>query len=147
MMPSLLIIFESQHVIFYRHNICFETLFRVILVMHLIQASGLGRSIAGFSISCMGGAMTGNQLGRRNLTPEQVSLLRGRRYNRTKTSHGGDHKSKDQNDTLINSAETLSHQHGVSPRTIERDGQFANDVEKLNWASLKYFSLRERFSF
>lgn len=72
-----------------------------------------------------------NQLGRRNLTPEQMSLLRGRRYNRMKKAQGGDHKSKDQNDTLINSAETLSQQHGVSSATIKRDGQFASDVELL----------------
>jgi len=30
-----------------------------------------------------------NQLGRRNLAPDQVSLLRGRRHNRLKRVHGG----------------------------------------------------------
>jgi hypothetical protein len=34
-----------------------------------------------------------HQLGRRNLTPEQMSLLRGRRYNRLRSSHGGDRKA------------------------------------------------------
>lgn len=46
-----------------------------------------------------------NQLGRRNLTPDQMSLLRGRRYNRTKGAHGGDRKSKGQNDILIDAAQ------------------------------------------
>jgi len=58
-----------------------------------------------------------NQLGRRNLTPDQMSLLRGRRYNRAKKARGGDHKSKDQNDTLINTAKKLAKEHGVSPAT------------------------------
>jgi hypothetical protein len=50
-----------------------------------------------------------NQLGRRNLTPDQASLLRGRRYNRLKKSHGGDRRSNDQNDHLIEpTAETLA---------------------------------------
>jgi len=66
-----------------------------------------------------------NHLGRRNLTPDQMSLLRGRRYNRAKKAQGGDHKSKDQNDTLINQADRLAKEHGVSPATIKRDGKIA----------------------
>jgi hypothetical protein len=51
------------------------------------------------------------------LTPDQMSLIRGRRYNRSKSAQGGDHKSKDQNDTLINTAETLAKEHdGKLPR-------------------------------
>lgn len=74
-----------------------------------------------------------NQLGRRNLTPEQMSLLRGRRYNRMKKAVGGRADrdfSGDQNEHP-KTAEALSHQHGVSPATIRRDGQFANDVERI----------------
>jgi len=72
-----------------------------------------------------------NQLGRRNLMPDQASLMRGRRYNRAKGKQGGDHKSKDQNDTLIDHAERLAKQHGVSAATIKRDGKFAAAVEKV----------------
>jgi hypothetical protein len=54
--------------------------------------------------------------------------LRGRRYNRAKKAHGGDRRSKDQIDTL-NTAEVLAKQHGVTDRTIKRDGQFAQAVE------------------
>ena len=73
-----------------------------------------------------------NQLGRRNLSPEQMSLLRGRRYNRTKKAHGGQIPGTiRQNDESISTAERLAQQHGVSPKTIERDGQFAEAVEVL----------------
>ncbi len=71
-----------------------------------------------------------NQLGRRNLPPDQMSLIRGRIYNRVKGVQGGDRKSKGQNDPL-NAAATLAKEHGVSEKTIKRDGQFAKAVETL----------------
>jgi len=73
-----------------------------------------------------------NQLGRRNLTPDQMSLIRGRMYNRTKRQDGGhgDQKSGHQNE-VPNVAERLASEHGVSRATIERDAQFSNAVEKL----------------
>jgi len=80
-----------------------------------------------------------NQLGRRNLTPEQMSLLRGRRYNRLKKAVtnpngiGGKSGKIDeyQNEPQQSTAETLSQQHGVSPATIKRDGQYADAVESV----------------
>jgi ParB family chromosome partitioning protein len=77
-----------------------------------------------------------NQLGRRNLSPDQASLLRGRRYNRVKKTKaeagaiGG--ASKPQNEECLpTTAETLATQHGVSRATIERDGAFASAVEAI----------------
>ena len=77
-----------------------------------------------------------NQLGRRNLTADQMSLLRGRLYNRAKKTKaeagaiGG--LSKGQNDTCLPStAESLGIEHGVSLATIKRDGQLADAVEKV----------------
>jgi hypothetical protein len=35
-----------------------------------------------------------NQLGRRNLTPEQTRYLRGQEYEESKNGHGGDKKIK-----------------------------------------------------
>lgn len=74
-----------------------------------------------------------NQLGRRNLAPDQMSLLRGRRYNRAKKARGGDrgnqYVAKDQNDTLP-TADRLAKEHGVSPATIKRDGKVAEFLEK-----------------
>lgn len=72
-----------------------------------------------------------NQLGRRNLTPEQMSLLRGRRYNRAKKTHGGEREASHQNEDLRKTSEVLAEQHGVSKATIERDGKFAEAVEVL----------------
>lgn len=77
-----------------------------------------------------------NQLGRRNLTPDQASLLRGRRYNRAKKTPaesgaiGG--ASDGQNVQRSQpTAERLAEQHGVTERTIRRDGDFAAAVETL----------------
>ncbi|MCW5967576.1 MAG: hypothetical protein KIT57_03620 [Blastocatellales bacterium] len=77
-----------------------------------------------------------NQLGRRNLKPDQMTLLRGRRYNRMKAGRGGDRKSKGQI-VPLNTAESLAEQYGVSERTIKRDGQFAAAVEALAMLPVK----------
>ena len=70
-----------------------------------------------------------NQLGRRNLTPWQMSILRGKRYNAEKQEHGGARISSGQNDHL-KTREKLAEQFGVSDRTIERDGLFSYAAEK-----------------
>ena len=61
--------------------------------------------------------MDANQLGRRNLTPDQRSLLRGRRYDRTKPTRAqtGAMKGKGA-DTLAGpiTAETLAVEKPVS---------------------------------
>lgn len=75
-----------------------------------------------------------HQLNRRNLTPDQMSLMRGRRYNRRKRSHGGKRtrdSSSAQNEHL-KTADRLARRHGVSSATVRRDGQFANAVCKLD---------------
>ena len=75
--------------------------------------------------------MISNQLGRRNLTPEQGSYLRGLRYNREKTKHGGARKnSKPQNGDLSTS-HRLALEYKVGKNTIERDGQYASGLEVI----------------
>src|SRR6516162_1887874 len=70
-----------------------------------------------------------NQLGRRNLTPDQYSLFRGRRYKRLKRQGERTDKTSPQNEEKSSTtAERLAVQHGVSRPTIERDGQFADAV-------------------
>jgi 16S rRNA G966 N2-methylase RsmD len=74
-----------------------------------------------------------HQLGRRNLTPAQMSLLRGRRYNRMKMKCGGNrrygftgagnHQSK--------TADRLAGEYGVSHATISRDAQYADAIDRL----------------
>lgn|GEM_PF-6093657 len=73
--------------------------------------------------------MIDNQLGRRNLTPDQFKLLLGRKYNRVKGKQGGDKKSKYQNDTLIDTAESLAQEHGVSAPTVKRAGSAAEAID------------------
>jgi len=77
-----------------------------------------------------------NQLGRRNLSPSDASELRGRMYNgRKKTkseagSKGG--SSNHQNEVCLEStAEVVAKETGVSKATIERDGQYAEAVQKV----------------
>ena len=81
-----------------------------------------------------------NQVSRRNLSPDQLSILRGRIYNRKKKSVGGDRGNQhtkvagDQNDPLAlpkKTAEKIAKQLGVGEATIKRDGAFAAAVEKL----------------
>jgi len=77
--------------------------------------------------------MDRNQLGRRNLDSIQLSLLRGRRYNRIKPKQGGtganQHEQSGQNVHSARSA--LAAEHGVNEKTIRRDGEFAEAVEAL----------------
>lgn len=78
-----------------------------------------------------------NQLGRRNLHPDQMSLLRGRIYNRSKkavTNENGINQYSEvgaQNDPQPKTAVTVAAKHGVSPATIKRDGKFAQAVEAV----------------
>jgi len=76
-----------------------------------------------------------NQSGRRNCNPEQMRLIRGRVYNRTKKAKhdGGQGKprSGDQNEPNLKTADKLAEQFNVSPSTIKRDGQLAEAVEAL----------------
>ncbi|HEV7347403.1 hypothetical protein [Telluribacter sp.] len=67
--------------------------------------------------------MINYQLGRRNLTPEQASYLRGLRYNKMKEENRSDR---------INVAQQLADEYQVSTRTIKRDSDYAKGVEELS---------------
>lgn len=73
--------------------------------------------------------MDANALGRRNLHPNNFTLILGRRFNRAKKPHGGDrgnqYVAKDQNDPLP-TAEKLANEYNVSPATVKRAGQYAD---------------------
>jgi hypothetical protein len=60
-----------------------------------------------------------------------MSLLRGRRYNRAKKTHGGEREASHQNEDLRKTSEVLAEQHGVSKATIERDGKLAEACERF----------------
>lgn len=77
-----------------------------------------------------------NQLGRRNLKPDDASLLRARLYDSLKKPHGGAREAKCQNDTLPSTAESVALQTGVSERTVHRDVKFAKAVDVLEAAGI-----------
>ena len=78
--------------------------------------------------------MVANQLGRRNLTPEQMSYFRGKQYELQKQMgfKGNQHtnaagKSYQKQDT----AQALARQHHVAEKTIRNDAAFAKAVDTL----------------
>ena len=74
-----------------------------------------------------------NQLGRRNLPPDVVSLIRGRIYNRTKKTVGRPEGNEDKM-SILPTATKLATDYGVDERTIRRDGQFARAVDVVKEA-------------
>ena len=78
-----------------------------------------------------------NQLGRRNLTPEQKYYLMGKQYDAEKAAHGGDRKSTDAKSSslkanLIDSTKTcdrIAEENGVSKDTVIRASRYMKGVE------------------
>lgn len=86
--------------------------------------------------------MIDNQLGRRNLSPEQISYLRGKKYNAQKLAKGkyerSDHKGQIvPYESEGTTAERLAEQFNVSQKTIKRDAEFAEGLDKLPIATKK----------
>ena len=83
--------------------------------------------------------MINYQLGRRNITPEQQSYLRGVQYEREKKKVGGSganqHKQKYHFDISADVSEKLASQHKVTPLTIKRDAQYARAVNAVDKAA------------
>ncbi len=78
--------------------------------------------------------MIKNQLGRRNLTLEEQSHLRGLRYNKEKLQGKRSDLTSGHFDQKLNTettAEVLAKEYGVSPKTIVRDGEFAKGIEVI----------------
>lgn len=73
------------------------------------------------------------QLGRRNLTPEHMALLRGKLYESEKKADGiRGPKKPDQNDQAFEgTAGRLAKEFGVSAGTVRRDARFAKAHDKL----------------
>jgi 16S rRNA G966 N2-methylase RsmD len=75
-----------------------------------------------------------NQLGRRNLTPDQRQVLIGRRYNREKNKNkfkGNQYSGEGKNFTNQNTADKLSKEYNVSDRTIKNYATVADFYEQL----------------
>jgi phage N-6-adenine-methyltransferase len=80
--------------------------------------------------------MDKNQLGRRNLTPDQRRIIIGRRYNREKKKQGTNNQyvqaksEKDQIDTF-HTADYISKESGVSAPSVKRYAKDAEFYDKL----------------
>jgi hypothetical protein len=70
----------------------------------------------------------GNQLGRRNLTREEMNYLRGKHYLVENKGHGGDRHSEESSG---NTAEKLAAEYNVDPKTIRNNGVFASDIDRI----------------
>ena len=83
------------------------------------------------------------QIDRRNLTPMQLTYYRGMHYNIEKKLHGDIERVKQQsasgqNDHLQGStANRLSEQYNISPRTIRRDGEIADVIIAIGKESME----------
>lgn len=74
-----------------------------------------------------------NQLGRRNLTDEQRTLLVGKMYEARKKSVGGDRKSSHQKEDLISgrTKDAIAKELGIGGTTVERAERFAKGVDAI----------------
>ncbi len=76
--------------------------------------------------------MINNQLGKRNVTEEVKSYLRGCQYANEKQKYGTNQYTKsgvDKLSTPQRTSERLARQHKVSNKTIERDEKFVKNLE------------------
>ena len=81
--------------------------------------------------------MVENQMGRRNLTPDQMSYYRGLKYLSLKKKKGGydNVKSKGQNET--STSEILAVNFSVSESTIKRDARYAEGLSIIGKSNPK----------
>lgn len=80
-----------------------------------------------------------NQLGRRNLSPDDFRLFIGRLYNSRKNTkaEAGAMKSNPQNEGSSSTAETIASEHGTSRATVERSGKQAEAIDTKASPELK----------
>lgn len=70
-----------------------------------------------------------NQLGRRNLTPDQLSYYRGLKYLSVKKDRGGYENVKSKGQKDISTSERLAEEFKVSESTIKRDAKFTQGLD------------------
>lgn len=72
-----------------------------------------------------------NQLGRRNLTPEAQSYLRGTLYNNTKRQGSRSDLTSGQSAQKLTTAQQLADRYKVDEKTIRRNARFAERLDAL----------------
>lgn len=70
------------------------------------------------------------QLGRRNMSPNEIAYYRGLKYNQEKKLEKTDNFSTV--GTTLKTAQKLAQQYGINEKTIRRDAEFAKGVESLS---------------
>ncbi len=75
--------------------------------------------------------MIDNQLGRRNLSPDQMSYFRGLKYERLKQNKGGYERVLSKGLSGPLTAEILATEFNISEKTIKRDSQYARGIELI----------------
>lgn len=73
--------------------------------------------------------MVENQMGRRNLTPDQMSYYRGLKYLTLKKAKGGYENVKSKGQTGTSTSQALASQFNISESTVKRDAKFAQGLE------------------
>lgn len=81
--------------------------------------------------------MIENQMGRRNLTPDQLSYYRGLRYLSLKKKKGGYDNVRLKGQIELNTSAVLAAQFNTSESTIKRDAKFAQGVEIIGRSNAK----------
>lgn len=112
---------HNRYAICQKHNLTFET-----------------RKLSFSSINEAKAWMVENQMGRRNLTPDQLSYYRGVKYNTYKNSKGGYDKvmlkGKGEHYTT---SQALAKHFNVSESTIKRDSKFATGLNVIGMTNAK----------
>jgi hypothetical protein len=75
--------------------------------------------------------MLDNQLGRRNITPEQKDYLIGKKYENEKQRQGRPQNNEDKMSPLRTS-EKLAQEFDISDKQVKRNEQFAKGIDKMN---------------
>jgi hypothetical protein len=70
------------------------------------------------------------QLGRRNMSPNEIAYYRGLKYNQEKKLEKTDNFSTV--GTTLKTAQKLAQRYGINEKTIRRDAEFAKGVESLS---------------
>ncbi len=81
--------------------------------------------------------MVDNQMGRRNLTPDQLSYYRGLKYLSLKKEKGGYANVKQKGVNELHTTEILSDRFSVSESTIKRDSKFAEGLNIISRSNPK----------
>lgn len=81
--------------------------------------------------------MVNNQLGRRNLTQDQISYYRGLKYESLKKKKGGYLYVESKGQSDLPTSEKLAGEFKVSESTIKRDARFATGLELIGRSNPK----------